>query len=295
MSRRPLGLAIRTITRRATAASSAVIMPATYVFPPPDPSCVPVQQKTKSKSGEGNLRCVFPVHRIYCVGRNYADHAIEMGGDPSRESPFFFSKPADAVVAAAATTAVSDYGDTAEETGTTRSCSADDDECCTIPYPIGTHEVHHEVELVVALGKGGVNISQEDAMEHVFGLGVGIDLTRRDLQTIAKERSRPWDCAKGFDNSAPVGSLLETKHLQLDKLGTKSIWLDVDGARRQSGTLNQMIWSIPEVISILSTQFALAPGDLIFTGTPSGVGPIERGQVVTAGVEGIGQLRFRLA
>ena len=292
MSKRAVGLAIRTTHRFST---SAVIMPANYAFPPPDPPCVPVQQK--NKSGGADLRWVFPVHRIYCVGRNYADHAIEMGGDPSREPPFFFAKPADAVVVAATTTAVSDDGDTAEGTGTTRSCSAgpDDDECCTIPYPIGTHEVHHEVELVVALGKGGVSISQEDAMEHVFGLGVGIDLTRRDLQKIAKETSRPWDCAKGFDNSAPVGSLLETKHVQLDKLGTTSIWLDVDGARRQSGTLNQMIWSIPEIISILSTQFTLAPGDLIFTGTPSGVGPIERGQVVTAGVEGIGQLRFRLA
>lgn len=273
MSKRALALAIQTTRRATTASASGQIMPEQYAFPPPDPPSVPVQ-----KSG---LR--FPVRRIYCVGRNYPDHAIEMGGDPSREPPFFFSKPADAVVVAATATADDDdVDDIAEKT-------------CTIPYPIGTLEVHHEVELVVAVGKSGVNISQVDAMEHVFGFAVGIDLTRRDLQAIAKERSRPWDCAKGFDNSAPVGAILEIKDVQFDDLGTRSIWLDVDGARRQSGTLNQMIWSVPEIVSILSSQFTLKPGDLIFTGTPSGVGPIQRGQVVTAGVDGIGQLQFRLA
>jgi fumarylpyruvate hydrolase len=276
MSKFALALAIHTTRRATTAAGIVGTMPVEYVFPPPDPPSVPVQ-----RSG---LR--FPVRRIYCVGRNYADHAIEMGGDPSREPPFFFAKPADAVVVAATSA-----DDDDEEAGASRGADA----CCTIPYPIGTQKVHHEVELVVAVGKGGVNIPQEVAMEHVYGFGVGIDLTRRDLQAIAKERSRPWDCAKGFDNSAPVGAFLETKDVQLDDLGTKSIWLDVDGVRRQSGTLNQMIWSVPEIISILSTQFILKPGDLIFTGTPSGVGPINRGQVVTAGVDGIGQLRFCLA
>jgi fumarylpyruvate hydrolase len=206
-----------------------------------------------------------------------------MGGDPAREPPFFFSKPADAVVAVA----VADGDD--ERPGRPRA----------LPYPLATGCVHPEVELVVALGgreSGGANISRGEAMRHVYGFAVGVDLTRRDLQEAAKRAGRPWDCAKGFDGSAPVGDIVERGLLGVTDdgagLGDRPIWLDVDGDRRQAGTLDQMVWSIPEIISHLSTLFVLRPGDLIFTGTPSGVGPVERGQAVTAGIEGVGRLRF---
>jgi fumarylpyruvate hydrolase len=251
-----------------------------YAFPPPSVPAVPVWKS----------ELWFPVHRIYCVGRNYADHAIEMGGDPSREPPFFFSKPADAVVVAAACSS--------PESTSAGAPSPKQPRCRAIKYPLATTNVHPEVELVVAIGQGGVDIPQEDAMRHVFGFAVGIDLTRRDLQGVAKERSRPWDCAKAFDASAPMGEIMEKRHLGVtDKdivLGKRSIWLDVDGVRQQTGTLAQMTWSISEVIAILSTQFYLKPGDLIFTGTPSGVGPVEKGQIVTAGVDEIGRLQFVL-
>jgi fumarylpyruvate hydrolase len=204
----------------------------------------------------------YPVHRIYCVGRNYADHVREMGNDPRRDLPFFFSKPADAVVGSAR----------------------------VLAYPPRTAELHHEVELVVALRQGGLNVDITDAASMIFGHAVGIDLTRRDLQAEAKKSGRPWDMAKGFDNSAPIGALT---------LGippaSGSISLSIDGGVRQSGDLKDMIWSVAEIIAALSTYVEVAPGDLIFTGTPAGVGPIKRGESVRgmiAGTEPI-EITFR--
>jgi fumarylpyruvate hydrolase len=196
----------------------------------------------------------FPVHRIYCVGRNYAEHAREMGHDPQRELPFFFSKPADAVVGGGQ----------------------------VLPYPSRTAELHHEVELVVALHQRGVNVGIADAAAMIFGYAVGIDLTRRDLQAEAKKSGRPWDMAKGFDHSAPIGPLT---------LGippaSGAISLSIDGRMRQSGDLQDMIWSVAEIIAALSTYVEVAPGDLIFTGTPAGVGPIQRGESVRGVIAGI--------
>ena len=195
----------------------------------------------------------FPVRRIFCVGQNYADHAREMGSDPDRQEPFFFSKPADAVVANGS----------------------------TLPFPPKTEDLHHEVELVVALGKGGKDVAVDDAAAMIFGAGVGIDLTRRDLQAAAKKIGRPWDMAKGFDRSAPVAALTPGV-----PAASGSIVLAIDGETRQSGDLSMMIWSVPEIIATLSTFVELAPGDLIFTGTPAGVGPIRRGQAVRATIDG---------
>jgi fumarylpyruvate hydrolase len=195
----------------------------------------------------------FQVRRIYCVGRNYADHAREMGGDPQRELPFFFSKPADAVVPSGR----------------------------RLPYPVKTSELHHEVELVIALNRGGANIHAAEASSMIFGHAVGIDLTRRDLQAEAKKTGRPWDMAKGFDHSAPVGAI--TRGLPP---ATGSITLTIDGNLRQRGDLKDMIWSVTEIIAALSTYVELAPGDLIFTGTPAGVGPIRRGETVRGMVVG---------
>ena len=204
----------------------------------------------------------FPVRRIFCVGQNYADHAREMGSDPHRQEPFFFSKPADAVVANGS----------------------------TLPFPPQTEDLHHEVELVIALGTGGKDIAVEDAAATIFGAGVGIDLTRRDLQAAAKKAGRPWDMAKGFDRSAPVGALTPGM-----PAATGSIALAVDGETRQSGDLSMMIWSVPEIIATLSTFVELAPGDLIFTGTPAGVGPIRRGQTVHATIDGFETLVMTFA
>ncbi len=204
----------------------------------------------------------FPVRRIFCVGQNYADHAREMGSDPDRQQPFFFSKPADSVV----------------PSGT------------ILPFPVQTEDLHHEVELVVALGAGGKDVCTDEAAAMVFGAGVGIDLTRRDLQAVAKKAGRPWDMAKGFDRSAPIAAL---------KLGmppaTGGIALSIDGETRQSGDLSMMIWSVPEIIATLSTYVELAPGDLIFTGTPASVGPIRRGQTVRATIDGYDALEVTFA
>jgi fumarylpyruvate hydrolase len=206
----------------------------------------PVSFKAPSISiANSTLR--FPVRRIYCVGRNYAEHVREMGNDPSRDYPFFFCKPADAVVASGR----------------------------RLPFPTRTEDLHHEVELVVALGEGGCNVSKDGALNKIFGHGVGIDLTRRDLQADAKKAGRPWDMAKGFDHSAPIGTLMPGI-----PPSTGSISLSVNGQLRQSGDLQDMIWSVAEIIVALSTFVELAPGDLIFTGTPSGVGPIRRGDTV---------------
>jgi fumarylpyruvate hydrolase len=205
----------------------------------------------------------FPVRRIYCVGRNYAEHAREMGADPDREPPFFFGKPADAVMPG---------GD--------------------IAYPPATSNLHHEVELVVALSRGGRDIPVAEALACVYGYAVGIDLTRRDLQAKAKEMGQPWEMAKGFDQSAPMAPIHPAAVCGHLKAG--GIWLCVNGLERQRGDLAQMIWSVPEVISHLSGFLTLAPGDLIFTGTPAGVGPIQRGDRVACGIEGLGGLEIRL-
>lgn len=190
----------------------------------------------------------FPVRRIYCVGRNYADHAREMGADPVREAPFFFSKPRDALAPGGA-----------------------------IPYPPATADLHHEVELVLALGRGGSDLTPEAAMACIWGAAVGIDFTRRDLQADAKAKGRPWDTAKGFDASAPIGLIRKGPAPQ-----SGAITLSVNGEVRQSGDLADMIWASAEILSHLSALFELAPGDLVFTGTPAGVGAVGVGDVLHA-------------
>jgi len=205
----------------------------------------------------------FPVRRIFCVGRNYAAHAREMGHDPDREDPFFFSKPADAVV----------------------------DSGATIPYPPLTSDLHHEIELVVAIGTGGSDIPAESALSHVWGYAVGIDFTRRDLQAEAKKAARPWDWAKGFDNSAPCGPLHPVNRVGHPSVGR--IWLEVEGEIRQDGNLSDQIWPVADVIAFCSRSIQLQPGDLIFTGTPDGVGRVEPGQRVNGGIEGLGEISIR--
>lgn len=203
----------------------------------------------------------FPVRRIFCVGRNYAEHSREMGGDPTREAPFFFTKPADAVVISGV----------------------------TIPYPPKTADLHHEAELVVAIGKGGADIALADASAHIWGHAAGNDLTRRDLQAEAKAARRPWDMAKGFDNSAVIGAL------HAGPLPDAAITCTVDGRVTQSARLSDMIWSVPEIIAHLSGYVTLQAGDLIFTGTPAGVGPIGRGQTCTVAIEGLSPASVTLA
>jgi fumarylpyruvate hydrolase len=223
----------------------------TYVIPAPAQTSVEVAGSSER----------FPVHRIYCVGRNYAAHAREMGMDPDREPPFFFSKPADAIVPNGA----------------------------PVPYPPRTGNLHHEIELVVAIGAGGRDIPLADALAHVFGYAVGNDLTRRDLQLAAREKGQPWDVAKGFDRSAPVTAIrraAEVGHLERGR-----IWIEVNGERRQQADLSEMIWSVPEIVAELSTLFDLVPGDLIFTGTPAGVGPVQRGDSLVGGIDGLETLR----
>lgn len=199
----------------------------------------------------------FPVRRIFCVGRNYAAHAREMGKDPDREPPFFFTKPADAVVPSGE----------------------------TVPYPPDTGNLHHEVELVVAIGRGGRDIAEAAALDHVWGATVGIDLTRRDLQDVAKRLGRPWDFAKAFDRSAPMAALKPAA--EIASLARGRIWLAVNGTVRQDADLADLIWSVPETIAVLSRSIALAPGDLLMTGTPAGVGAVVAGDVITGGVDGI--------
>ncbi len=206
----------------------------------------------------------FPVHRIYCVGRNYAAHAREMGHDPEREPPFFFSKPPDAVTVGSG-----------------------------VAYPPRTADLHHEVELVVAIGLAGRDIEVTEALNHVFGYAVGVDLTRRDLQAAAKRQGRPWDTAKGFDESAPVSPIVPAWDIGHPAGG--AIELSVDGELRQSGDLADMIWSVPEVIAELSSYFALRPGDLVFTGTPEGVAALRPGSRVSCRIEGVAELEFRIS
>lgn len=229
-----------------------------FAIPQPVQAAVPV-------AGSDAL---FPVRRIYCVGRNYAAHAREMGSDPSREPPFFFCKPADVVVPVEAGRIVD------------------------LPYPQATSNLHHEIELVVAIGRGGVNIPVDEAAAHVWGYGVGLDMTRRDLQFALRDKGRPWELGKAFDHSAPLAPLVPAAAAGL--VDQAPIWLKVNGLPRQSARVADMSWSVPEIIANLSTYFRLEPGDLIFTGTPEGVGPVVAGDVIEAGVDGLGSLSVRI-
>lgn len=204
----------------------------------------------------------FPVRRVYCVGRNYADHAREMGHDPDREPPFFFSKHPDSLIPSGS----------------------------VFPYPGESADVHHEIELVVAIGRGGRNIAADEALEHVFGYGVGLDMTRRDLQGAAKKAGRPWEVGKAFDHAAPCSAIVPASRIGHPAAG--EIRLDVNGEPRQRGDLASQIWSVPEVIAHLSRYFALEAGDLIFTGTPAGVGAVKVGDRLTGAIAGIGTIEI---
>ena len=229
-----------------------------YVFPPSPPVALPV----------AGSHARLPVRRVYCVGRNYAEHAKEMGFT-GREDPFFFSKPADALVPVA------------------------DGQTGTIPYPSRTANLHYEMELVVVLGKGGKDLSVEQASECIWGYALGLDMTRRDLQGEAKKQGRPWEVGKAFDQSAPIGPIHPRSATGLLERG--AIWLDVNGQRKQASDISQMIWNIPESIAYLSGLFELRAGDLIFTGTPEGVGAVVSGDEMVGGVDGLGELRVRIA
>lgn len=207
---------------------------------------------------------LFPVRRIYCVGRNYAEHAREMGFDPDREPPFFFMKPADAIVA----------------------------EGSEIPYPPKTNDFHYEIELVAAIGTGGSDIALDNALDHVFGYAVGIDLTRRDVQIEARKAGRPWDMGKGFDRSAPCSALIRADRFDPT---SGAIWLEVNGQRKQDSDLSKLIWSVAEVVSYLSGYMELQPGDLIFTGTPEGVGALVRGDTVKGHIDGVGDINISVS
>ena len=227
------------------------------VFPAPQAVTVPV----------AGTDATFPVRHVYCVGRNYAEHTKEMGGD-TKEPPFFFTKFPDALVPTGASS-------TAE-----------------IAYPLATRSLHHEIELVVAIGDSGVRLAPEDANKLVYGYAVGIDMTRRDLQGQMKEKRWPWDIGKSFAQAAPISHIHPVSRTGL--LAKGAIWLDVNGQRRQTGDVSQMIWKIPEIISQLSTLFTLGPGDLIMTGTPAGVGAVKKGDVLRGGVDGVGELELRV-
>jgi fumarylpyruvate hydrolase len=223
-----------------------------FVIPAPPHPMIPVE-------GGG----VFPVRRVYCIGRNYAAHAIEMGHDPDREPPFFFQKNPDSLDASG-----------------------------EMPYPVGTSDLQHEIEMMVALKSGGRDIALEDALSQVWGYGVALDMTRRDLQGEAKKLGRPWEIGKSFEHSAPISPLLPVS--QVGHPSTGEITLHVNGALRQEGDLAQMIWKTPEIIRYLSQYFELAAGDVILTGTPAGVGPVARGDVIEGKVAGLGTLRVRV-
>ncbi len=222
-----------------------------YIFAPHPLPTLPIRGSDK----------LFPVHRIYCVGRNYAEHAIEMGHDPDRDPPFFFQKNPDTLVPSGG----------------------------TFPYPDASKDVHHELEMVVALKSGGKDIAQDQALNHVFGYAVGLDMTRRDLQGEAKKLGRPWEVGKAFESAAPCSEIVPVSAIGHPAQG--AVWLKVNGQERQKGDLNQLIWKVPEMIAYLSGLFELRPGDLIFSGTPAGVGPVKRGDVLHGGVDGVGELK----
>ncbi len=229
-----------------------------YVFEPEPRVTLPV----------AGSDAVFPVRRIYCIGRNYAAHAREMGFDPDREPPFFFCKPDNAVV-------VVPDGQTVE-----------------VAYPSMTTEYHHEIELVAAIGKAGRDIPVEVANEHVWGYAVGLDMTRRDLQLKLRDKGRPWELGKAFDDSAPIGELHPATSIGHPTQG--AVWVQVDGQDRQRSDIAKLIWSVPEIIANLSTWFELRPGDLIYTGTPEGVGAVQHGQTMRGGIDGLGELRVKV-
>jgi len=220
-----------------------------YVVPPPAPVIVPVS----------GTQDVFPVRRVYCIGRNYAAHAVEMGHDPDKEAPFFFQKSPDSLNTSG-----------------------------SFPYPPKTADVHHEIELAVALRSGGRDIAIKDALDHVFGYAVALDMTRRDLQGEAKKTGRPWEIGKSFEHSAPVTQFVPAT--ACGHPGHGRISLSVNGDLRQDGDLSQMIWKVPEMTAYLSEYFELAAGDVILTGTPSGVGPVDRGDVLKGEIEGFDPL-----
>jgi fumarylpyruvate hydrolase len=224
-----------------------------YVIEPPEVVALPIVGTDR----------LFPVHRVYCVGRNYAAHAVEMGHDPGKEPPFFFQKNPDNL-----------------------------DTSGRFPYPPASSDVHYEIEMMVALRSGGTDIPVEKALECVYGYGVGLDMTRRDLQGKAKDMGRPWEVGKAFEASAPCSPLVAASEIGHPAGG--AVWLDVNGQRKQTGDLNQMIWKVPEMISYLSGLFTLMPGDIILTGTPSGVGAVSRGDVLKGHVEGVGDLEVRV-
>jgi len=223
------------------------------VFPPRAVVAVPV----------AGTDLVFPVHRIYCVGRNYAAHAREMGADPAREPPFFFCKPADAIVNVAPGT------------------------IGAFPYPSETKNCHYEMELVAAIGKGGRDIPAERALDHVYGYALGLDMTRRDLQTRMKEAGKPWDIGKGFDHAAPIGPI--HRAADVGHLARGAIWLTLNGQPKQKGDLSDLIWSVADTVAYLSKFFELVPGDLIYTGTPEGVGAVVKGDRMRGGIDGLGE------
>ncbi len=220
-----------------------------FSFPPAKTTTLPIQDRD----------VLFPVRRIYCIGRNYADHAIEMGHDPDKEPPFFFQK----------------NPDNADTSG-------------VFPYPAETSDVHHEIELAVALGSGGTDIPESTALSHVFGYGVALDMTRRDLQGQMKKAGRPWEIGKAFERSAPMGALVTADRVGHPENG--AITLHVNGDLRQSGDLNQMIWKVPQMIAWLSRFYTLAAGDVILSGTPAGVAAVKRGDRMEAAIDGIGAL-----
>ena len=224
-----------------------------YVFTPPPQASLAVQGSSDR----------FPVRRIFCVGRNYEAHVVEMGND-TREPPFFFTKPADAAR----------------------------DTPCTVPYPPLTEDLHFESELIIAIGKGGADISEADVMDHIWGASAGIDLTRRDLQAEAKKMGRPWDWGKAFDNSAPIAPIRPMAEVPSVEIGR--IWLAVNGEMRQEADLRDMIWSVREHTATLSRAVTLAPGDIIMTGTPAGVGAVVPGDVITGGVDGIAEFEVTI-
>lgn len=226
-----------------------------FIIDPPTQASLPIVGQSKR----------FPVHRVYCVGRNYAAHAVEMGHDPDKEPPFFFQKNPDNLMA-----------DSTE-----------------FPYPKISKDVHHEIELLVALKAGGDDIAVKDALDCVYGYGVSLDMTRRDMQGEMKKLGRPWEIGKAFEMSAPAGALLPVSEIGHPEQG--DIWLKVNDEQRQRGDLNQMIWKTSEMISILSGLFTLQPGDIILTGTPAGVGPVQKGDRMHGHIEGVGDLHVTVS